>query len=118
MTKVIYEKHPVSKERKAELRAKGYTIIDAAFKHLYGGTAKVEKDVIDQDQGEQTKDKVDLGTDSGDQFSDAQLRDIIGEVTGTKPSNAAKRENLIKRFNDINAEFAEKTAEAIKNVTE
>lgn len=29
--KVIYEKHPVSLERKAELRQKGYKIIDARF---------------------------------------------------------------------------------------
>lgn len=30
--KVIYEPHPVSPERKAELRAQGYRIIDARFK--------------------------------------------------------------------------------------
>lgn len=30
--KIIYEKHPVSPERKAELRAEGYKIIDAQFK--------------------------------------------------------------------------------------
>ena len=29
---IWYEPHPVSPERKAELRAKGYRIIDAAFK--------------------------------------------------------------------------------------
>lgn len=29
--KVIYENHPVSPERKAELRQKGYKIIDARF---------------------------------------------------------------------------------------
>ena len=29
--KVIYEPHPVSTERKAELRAQGYKIIDAKF---------------------------------------------------------------------------------------
>ena len=29
--KIIYEKHPVSAERKAELRAQGYKIIDARF---------------------------------------------------------------------------------------
>lgn len=28
---VIYEKHPVSPKRKAELRSKGYKIIDARF---------------------------------------------------------------------------------------
>lgn len=29
--KVAYEKHPVSKERKAELRAMGFRIVDARF---------------------------------------------------------------------------------------
>lgn len=29
---IIYEPHPVSAERKAELRAQGYKIIDAVFK--------------------------------------------------------------------------------------
>ena len=31
-TKVIYEPHPVSAERKAELRAQGYTILDAIYR--------------------------------------------------------------------------------------
>ncbi|TDS73402.1 hypothetical protein [Comamonas sp. JUb58] len=30
--KIAYEKHPVSPERKAELRAQGFKIIDAVFK--------------------------------------------------------------------------------------
>lgn len=29
--KIIYEKHPITNERKAELRNMGYTIIDAKF---------------------------------------------------------------------------------------
>lgn len=31
MEKVIYEPHPVTPERRAELRAQGYKIIDAQF---------------------------------------------------------------------------------------
>jgi len=31
MTKTIYEVHPVAPERKAELRAHGYKILDARF---------------------------------------------------------------------------------------
>lgn len=31
MEKIIYEPHPVTPERKAELRAQGYKIIDAQF---------------------------------------------------------------------------------------
>lgn len=32
MKKIIYEKHPVTPERKAELLAAGYKIVDARFK--------------------------------------------------------------------------------------
>lgn len=32
MSDVIYEPHPVTPERKAELRALGYKIVDARFK--------------------------------------------------------------------------------------
>lgn len=32
--KIAYEPHPVSPERKAELRAQGFKIVDAAFKPL------------------------------------------------------------------------------------
>jgi 4-hydroxy-3-methylbut-2-enyl diphosphate reductase IspH len=31
---IIYEPHPVSPERKAELRAQGFKIVDAAFKSV------------------------------------------------------------------------------------
>ncbi|MCF0055519.1 hypothetical protein [Dyadobacter sp. CY356] len=31
MSKIIYEPHPVTPERKKELREQGYTIIDAQF---------------------------------------------------------------------------------------
>lgn len=31
MEKIIYEPHPVTPERKAELRAQGYKILDAQF---------------------------------------------------------------------------------------
>lgn len=37
MENVIYEPHPVSRERKAELRAQGYRIIDARFAPLGAG---------------------------------------------------------------------------------
>ena len=32
MTQIVYEPHPVTPERKAELRAQGVQIIDARFK--------------------------------------------------------------------------------------
>lgn len=38
----IYEPHPVSPERKAELQAKGYRIVDARFAPADAKVAKVE----------------------------------------------------------------------------
>lgn len=40
--KTIYEPHPVSAERKAELQAQGYRIIDARFAPADAPVAKVE----------------------------------------------------------------------------
>lgn len=44
-----------------------------------------------------------LGTDSGDQFSDDQLREIIEEETGKKPHHKVGRDKLIAKFNELNA---------------
>lgn len=41
--KVIYEPHPVSPERKAELRGQGYKILDAVFKPEETTTARRTK---------------------------------------------------------------------------
>lgn len=47
--------------------------------------------------------KIDLGTDSGEQFSDAQLRDSVREATGKAPGPRTSRENLVAQFNELNA---------------
>lgn len=47
-----------------------------------------------------------LGTDSGDQLSDEQLRAAIEAATGKKPHPNAKRETLVNRYNEINAGYA------------
>lgn len=44
-----------------------------------------------------------LGTDSGDQFSDEQLRASIETATGKAPHWKASRETLIARYNELNA---------------
>lgn len=41
--KIAYEPHPVSAERKAELRAQGYTILDARFAPADVAPAVVEQ---------------------------------------------------------------------------
>lgn len=42
MTKIAYERHPVTPERKAELLAQGFQIIDARFKPAEVEPAKSE----------------------------------------------------------------------------
>lgn len=87
--KVIYEKHPVSPERKAELRQKGYKIIDARFapdgyehpeplKEAKG--AKAGKSVAEKKAAEEAELKAKLQaalSEKGVQFSpDASLEDL------------------------------------------
>lgn len=45
-----------------------------------------------------------LGTDSGEQFSDEQLRDAIKAATGKAPHHKAGREKLVAQYNELNAE--------------
>ena len=52
--KIIYEPHPVTPERKAELRAKGYKIIDARFAPKGYKYPEAEKP---KGQGKDTKPK-------------------------------------------------------------
>ena len=52
---IVYEPHPVSPERKAELRAQGYTIIDLAYKPkdepaLQEDAAPQQPEVVPQSQ--------------------------------------------------------------------
>lgn len=91
--KIAYEPHPVSPERKAQLRAAGYTIVDAVYE------PKSYVTVEEADRYFQSS----LGTDSGDQFSDEQLRAIITEATGKAPHPQMGRKKLIAQFNALNA---------------
>lgn len=44
-----------------------------------------------------------IGTDSGEQFSDEQLRAAIKEATGKAPHHKTGRDKLIEQFNALNA---------------
>lgn len=50
--------------------------------------------------------KIELGTDSGDQFSDEQLRAAIETATGKAPHHKTGRDKLIAQFNELNAQEA------------
>lgn len=50
-----------------------------------------------------------IGTDSGDQFSDDELRKIIEQVTGEKVHHKTGREKLVARYNELNAKAAQET---------
>ena len=102
--KIFYEPHPVTPERKAELRAQGFTILDAAFDPNRG----VDAPSVVQDESAQpsTDAPFDIGTDSGEQFSDEQLRAIIEQETGSAPHHRMGRAKLIETFNALNAKAA------------
>lgn len=51
------------------------------------------------DEGE----PVGLGTDSGDDFSDKELCEMIEQETGKRPGGRTSRENLIAQYNALNA---------------
>lgn len=83
--KTIYEKHPVSPERKAELRAKGYKIIDARF-------APGKQEQADHDKADH--DKADGGQDAKD-LTVAELRDAL-EAKGVDIPEGAKKADLVE----------------------
>ncbi|MEJ5030032.1 HeH/LEM domain-containing protein [Comamonas sp. MYb69] len=74
--KIAYEKHPVSPERKAELRAQGFKIIDAVFK-----TESYESPVDDD-------------TDSAKKATVAELRAAL-ETGGVEVPDGAKKADLL-----------------------
>lgn len=149
---VVYEPHPVSAARKAELVAQGYRIVDAIFappgvvrpvtekgKLLDAGdpaslaaskgpggrwfvkrgneivTGPFETEADAKKAAGIEGGKIDLGTDSADQFSDEQLRAAIEAATGEKVHHKTGREKLIARFNEINAENAARQDEKAAN---
>lgn len=126
LDKVAYEAHPVSMDRKRELNAKGFKIIDARFKpdgsDLADDGLRIDGPTVEQYAGlcsrstpeeiaaavtaQAGSGKIELGTDSGDQISEEELRKIIAQETGKAPHPAAKYETLVARYNELNAKAA------------
>lgn len=106
MTKIIYEPHPVTPDRKAELKAMRVRVIDVKFKPKSPDEAEgVVLAVDDFDDGNiGDHDKIELGTDSGDGFSNEQLHDAIELATGERMHHKTGREKLIATFNELNAQ--------------
>lgn len=74
--KIAYEPHPVTPERKRELRASGFTIIDAAYKpadHKAEGAEPITPESIDKMK---RKDVVDLLEAHGVEGATGQLPDL------------------------------------------
>lgn len=110
--KIAYVVHPVSAKLKQSLRENGMKIVDAGFapdgaKIINPHTAR-ERAPTPQPQS--TVDGI--GTDSGDQFSDEQLFDIIEKASGTRPHHKTGRAKLIEIFNSLNADAEKESGEA------
>lgn len=101
--KIAYEPHPVSPDRKAELRAAGYKIIDARFDPDSKPALATETAANG------------LGSESGDQFSDEQLRAAIEAATGKAPHHKLGREKLVEQFNKLNTEHNARQGETAAN---
>ncbi len=104
--KIAYVVHPVSAKLKQSLRENGMKIVDARFApedaKIINPHTKREKASPQQSQS-----SVDgIGTDSGEQFSDDQLRAAIEASTGRATHPQTKRETLIAKFNELNAQAA------------
>lgn len=82
--KVIYEPHPVTPERKAELRAQGYRIIDAKFKPQ--DLEETEKDGVEKQEAFDRKAAFALLKENGLSVAkntpSEKLAELVAELSG------------------------------------
>ncbi|NKC29141.1 hypothetical protein [Brucella ciceri] len=100
---IAYVVHPVSQKLKEKLRADGFKIIDARFAPEDAKVINPHKKRGKDEGQQQALSTGGIGTDSGDQFSEEQLRAAIEAATGKAPHPSAKLETLIDKFNELNA---------------
>lgn len=97
--KIVYEKHPVSRERKTELRQKGYRIVDARFApkgYEYPEDLRREKPEKVENM------RVD---DPGNETTEDQRREYlfaeIERLDGKRPGANSKTENLEAKLAEL-----------------
>lgn len=120
---IAYEPHPVSPERKAELRKQGFKIIDARFdpNPKTGDGLRDDGPTVAEyvaagyraehypPQGfacrstpeEIAKAIAEQANVGGEQLSDEELRAAIEAATGQKPHHFTGREKLLEQFNSL-----------------
>jgi hypothetical protein len=80
-----------------------YGLVKEGFVTKPGSHVKAQTAAPENKMMPSHEDKAGIATDSGEQFSDRQLRDAIKEATGKSPAGRASRETLIEQFNQLNA---------------
>lgn len=109
---IAYVVHPVSAKLKQSLRENGMKIVDARFAPEDAKIINPHKK-RDKASAQQPLASFDgIGTDSGDQFSEEQLRAAIEAATGERPHHKTGRAKLVETFNSLNAGAAKESGEA------
>jgi len=98
--KVWYEPHPVTPERKAELRAKGFRIIDARFAPLNWAPAEEDRACYTAHDMADAQAKAFREGAHGD-LTDDQLRDAIKVKTGKAPHWKSNRATLLQQYAEL-----------------
>lgn len=98
--KVWYEPHPVTPERKAELRARGYRIIDAVFAPLDWLPEMPEETGFSAHDMADGQAKA-FREGAHGHMTDDQLRDAIKKATGKAPHWKANRATLLQQYAEL-----------------
>ena len=93
--KIIYEKHPVSPERRRLLREKGYTIIDERFRPSSSDAKASETAKQDVDL-----DETDDAPDPYPDLSNNDMIEAIKEATGDTIRKNTSRAKIIAAYED------------------
>lgn len=76
--------------------------IEPDFEVIEDASAPKGRRIVRKGGAPAKTEAIDLGTDSGEQLSDEQLRAAIKEATGKAPHHKMGRDKLIEVFNALN----------------